>query len=690
MRSLDPVTYKKGEVEHRAIDSPQDNTVTKQILELKEEGRNIVYTTSEGDKKIFNIFLVDIGSKTTGQRFDLTQDEIDLLFSYPSPEVKVRIANYDVSIYKYDAEVSGDKVFYTNVLIYQDGKRYHVNLDVDRTLTENQAIIYRTEEPIVTEEDLNGEVNTLNNRIDTEVETLNSKIDTKQDTLVAGAGITIDPETHVITAENGGGGGTGVFVDGVKQDRVDFTSDPQTQLNNLPKKVVVHVEETDWAGETAPYTLTITPAMMNLAPSVTYDISMQKFSFEVMQWIRVQVLPNIDQEGNIIIKSQTKDKVDLIITSGLELPEPIPVPPTPPEPVNPKIYGVDKVGRADGHNLPRTDDAVGLTYSLVTEGDNQVYHSDFDNVYPYSDIEEVETSLHGRMIKIPKFYHKYTLNEDGTYKIQISKDKIDETWNTCFIKNGQEIPYIEIGKYESYIQESYPFHMISETGHTPTTDKTINEFRDKSDSNGTHEYTCLFDIWDYQIIKLLFVVEFATTDSQSIMKGYTSSNSAPINTGSCDGILTGSPVSVTDCKHGCTYRGIENLWGNIYKWVDGINFQEGNVYISDDIATYQSDKFDGSYKLSGTKIQDNGYVKTMTPCQTDNKQIFIPTNASGSKYSYYYDNSYYNSGNRVLNVGGDWTIGSSAGLWNWCADRDSSYSGGRIGCRLCYKPNPTE
>ena len=154
MKSLDAVEYSKNNVDYREIGSPRDSGAKKRVTEFVEDAGILKYKTSDGEKEVSGGggIVLDLGSRMTGDRFDLTDEEISILFGYPSPEVKVRIANYDVSIFKYDQEQDGDKAFYTNVLIYSDGKRYHVNMDVDRTLTENQAIIYRTEEPVVTEE----------------------------------------------------------------------------------------------------------------------------------------------------------------------------------------------------------------------------------------------------------------------------------------------------------------------------------------------------------------------------------------------------------------------------------------------------------------------------------------------------------------------------------------------------------
>ena len=81
-----------------------------------------------------------------------------------------------------------------------------------------------------------------------------------------------------------------------------------------------------------------------------------------------------------------------------------------------KIYGVDKVGSSTPSALTRTDDAVGLSYTVGTTD----IVSDFDRCYPWSDMQEVTDASGNVFIKIPKFYSKITKNSDGTYKHQIS------------------------------------------------------------------------------------------------------------------------------------------------------------------------------------------------------------------------------------------------------------------------------
>ena len=54
-----------------------------------------------------------------------------------------------------------------------------------------------------------------------------------------------------------------------------------------------------------------------------------------------------------------------------------------------------------------------------------------------------------------------------------------------------------------------------------------------------------------------------------------------------------------DGKHAIIYRGIENIFGNIWQFVDGINLKDYQAYICYDPSEYVSDKFTDPYKELG-------------------------------------------------------------------------------------------
>lgn len=359
-----------------------------------------------------------------------------------------------------------------------------------------------------------------------------------------------------------------------------------------------------------------------------------------------------------------------------------------------KIYGVDGVGQSSP-TLTRTDSAVGLGYTV---GQSEI-KSDFDRCYPWCEMKEVTDKFGNVFIRVPKFYTKITKNTNGTYKHQISGCRYDG-FGTLFVDGkGNELDYVLIGKYEgSY--DSTNSRMMSKSGQTVKVSITLPNYRTacKAVGAGYQQYDFLIDA----IIKELFMIEFATTNSQSIMQGFTNGeNTAALITGHTDNIKTPSgsynnnhdletdpwtdATCNTDGKHACKYRGIENPWGNTWTWCDGINFKGKKVYVCESPEDYASDKYDAPYSYMGDRKEGEGYTKVITPFDKNPLLGFTTETGAGST-TYYSDYYYYNANGTVLYCGGSWDSGVSAGLWRWDGDDSSSDADGNIGGRLCYKP----
>ena len=114
------------------------------------------------------------------------------------------------------------------------------------------------------------------------------------------------------------------------------------------------------------------------------------------------------------------------------------------------------------------------------------------------------------------------------------------------------------------------YHMnsngYSATGYSPYVDMTRATARNKAKSVGSKFH--LYDFATYCAIIFLYIVEFANWNCQSkIGQGYTNNNnSSAISSGRTDSMTyhTGR-ASSTDGKTAVQYRGIENLWGNVFQ-----------------------------------------------------------------------------------------------------------------------------
>ena len=249
-----------------------------------------------------------------------------------------------------------------------------------------------------------------------------------------------------------------------------------------------------------------------------------------------------------------------------------------------------------------------------------------------------------------------------------------------FKVGAKEIDYVMVGKYEGSGSSS---KVYSKSGQTPLVSITMDNFRNgcKAHGAGYQQYDFLIDL----IIKELWLVEMATTNCQAKMYGYANNNSSKINTGATDTVATptGSPISNIDGKHACKYRGIENLWGNIWEWCDGISFSGSSVYVCTEPTAYSADKTTLPYEYYGTRASNNGYVKTVAPL-AEGSLIQYVTAVGANESSYYCDQSW--QGGTVLYCGGQWNANTLAGLWYWGGSDSASTLYDNVGGRLCYKP----
>ena len=149
-----------------------------------------------------------------------------------------------------------------------------------------------------------------------------------------------------------------------------------------------------------------------------------------------------------------------------------------------------------------------------------------------------------------------------------------------------------------------------------------------------------------------------------------------------------------DGKTSVCWRGKENFWGNIWKFVYGINIWGngkmggGQPYICSDFSFAES-KNSGNYEPAGfTVTNTNGYISAMgysTACDW----LFIASECLGNSslpvgdYTYITENL---NGYRIAQLGGSWSYWDSAGGFCWALDNGVGYRNRGIGGRLVYIP----
>lgn len=149
-----------------------------------------------------------------------------------------------------------------------------------------------------------------------------------------------------------------------------------------------------------------------------------------------------------------------------------------------------------------------------------------------------------------------------------------------------------------------------------------------------------------------------------------------------------------DGKTSVCWRGKENFWGNIWKFVYGINIWGngkmggGQPYICSDFSFAES-KNSGNYEPAGFTVTNaNGYISAMgysTACDW----LFIASECLGNSSLPAGDYTYITvnlNGYRIAQLGGYWCDGGNAGGFDWSLADGVGGRSRNVGGRLVYIP----
>ena len=352
-------------------------------------------------------------------------------------------------------------------------------------------------------------------------------------------------------------------------------------------------------------------------------------------------------------------------------------------------YGVvwDKTSTATWSNpqFTRTDESASFADpNPYYPGMSGSPSSPFDDLMPWSGM--VQEIIDGNvLVKIPKFWYKIT-NDSSQLKIQISDSAQDgfKVSPAHQARNSNEFDrdYVYIGRYKCSSTD-----YKSQSGKSPKVSITRATARTSISNLGANYWQQ--DFATYWTIRLLYLVEFANWNSQAVIGYGCGNNSSVENTGASDSMPyhTGTMQSArTTYGVGTQYRWIEDLWGNVLEWVDGIYFSSSSVYIITDPSSF-SDSSDGT--LVGTRATSSKEIKDFfAPSDSTLDWAMYPnTVVSDSNYSTYVcDACVYSNGGVILCVSDYYTQNQSFGLFYMNGGNNASYSSGVIGTRLMYLP----
>ena len=363
---------------------------------------------------------------------------------------------------------------------------------------------------------------------------------------------------------------------------------------------------------------------------------------------------------------------------------------------------------------------TGVLTSAITIG---------ENTYPTGTKVQV-------MVEQPKFYYKVVplelekIQGGKGFHMRKARYYVSDTMKAgfkvhpLFVKDGKEKNFVYLSAYEgSTFDTSASAYKLNDAqdvdwtndvlasiaGAKPTSGltqsgATRNGFRTIAAKRGSG--------WSQQTIQsvsatqILFLVEYASFNIQEKL-------GAGVTTKVDDGAtsmteITGATTTLgnksgqvinTNGYSVVAYRGEENPFGNLWKWVDGINTNNGSTFAEGDTGTiyvadhgFKDDSGDAPYHEVGFSSVYLGwsYISAFGYAEDDD-WLFYPTEGKGNSSLPVGDcGQVVNPGWRVAALGARWNDGSGSGLFCLVV---YDVSGGRnrhVGGRLLYVPDGTD
>lgn len=351
-------------------------------------------------------------------------------------------------------------------------------------------------------------------------------------------------------------------------------------------------------------------------------------------------------------------------------------------PVARPIYGVSGLA-ASSPALTRTDDAVGM--SFVIDSSTGEITSDFNNAFPWNEAEIV-TLAAGKFLRLPDMYFRVGVDDSSRITdIAVSKSPTDEG-------NWYKVDSFDVACYGGSISNN---KLQSVSGVSRQASKTRAEFRAYASANGNDYFQ--FDLYHYTVLAFLWLIEWATKDSQSIMKGrYKESGSqggtSARNTGGTDNIAT--PSGFESDYGQMRYHYIEDFVGNLAFHIDGVNLTLGtgtnNYYVTNDPSEF-SDSY-ANYSAISYSVPNRDRCISSLGWDANNPFMCLPRTTANMQYNsnYYCDSLSSNAGNDLgICIEADIWLGNSSaprGLFGF-APFTNSRSADYIGSRLLHTPS---
>ena len=363
------------------------------------------------------------------------------------------------------------------------------------------------------------------------------------------------------------------------------------------------------------------------------------------------------------------------------------------------------------------DDAIGMTKGS-SNWDNEIIFKDIKpcvfkdgSVVYYLDKTDCTKKVDGStanldgtdgdvMVEFPKFAYKIW-KSNGKMYVSITNDSSVASQNDykyyAFSKESEgDREHFYWGAFKGSLNSSGNLQSIA--GQAPAASKTIGAFKQLAQNRGSgYTITSYFQL---VALQCLYLIKYGNLNGQSALGQGISGRSGTSTDANYGPLVTGGTTTFDAGKkmyYGSTsnsgsssdyntaklghvkFAGIEDFWGNIWEWIDGLTTDNNfNIITNWD---YDSNNYNNDFTTSsGLTTNSWGYV---TDVAGTTESGFMNIKYSGSASTYFCDYGHLDFG-RVLDFGGHWAYGSLCGPFCLSASDTASDADAVVGARLMY------
>lgn len=336
------------------------------------------------------------------------------------------------------------------------------------------------------------------------------------------------------------------------------------------------------------------------------------------------------------------------------------------------------------------------------------------------------------MVEQPKFYYKVVpmVLEKGAKGMKIRKARyyVSDTLkpgfkvHPAFVENGNVNPYIYLAAFEgSLFDTSANAYILDDAQVADFAADVLCSIANAKPASGLQQNLTRANTrklaqnrgkgWEQAYAatiaasQLLMLIEYASFDMQKAIGNGVTNKTDDGSTSMTE--ITGATVNLGNASGSVTnangynivsYRGEENIWGNIWAWIDGMNEENPATFTTGDFGTlyvadhgFVDDSKASPYKNTGIHPDyGSGYISAFGYSE-EFDWLFVTAEHTGNSTlpvgDYYWNQ---NPGWRVARLGGIWGNGAYAGAFCWHLAYAASYRSRDVGGRLVYVPSKKE